>query len=202
MKGFLKKSVVLFLAFVLLFSAFPVKGRCASDEEQVRRQMMKFAGYCKNYKPLKAAGMVSSDKLGKFKYVRYKSVQKLIRKSQKRYFSCEITDVSVSGKKARVSISYRYFNNANGTSTALTEYLHRGAKADLEKILRNNIRSAQREKYIDEDEDFMELDMTVHFKKVKGKWLISRVNDDLLDLTDGGVVTTILDCIKSPLRYW
>lgn len=202
MKKYLKKSVVLVLTFVLLFSAFPVRGRCASDEDQIRRQMMKFAGYCRNYKPLKAAGIVAPDKLDKFKFVKFKSVQKLIRKSQKKYFSCEINDISVDGKRARVNISYRYFNNANGTSIALSEYLHSSSKANLEKILRNNIKSAQREKYIDEDDDFMELDMTVHFKKVKGKWMISKVNDDLLDLTDGGVVTTIMDCARSPLRYW
>ena len=192
-------SVLLTVVFVLMLFSQTVEA--ASPNAQVKAQAKQFIKVCRKYnrnEAMKYIDMASNK--NKFYYINDATWNDQIRKI-KQHDKAKITKIKINGSTATVYLDYKTVDCYAIFSECFRRELHQKGvintkrlEADITKSLTS---SAKRWK---KEQDTYEL--KIKFKKLKGKWIISKINYDVRFMYDSGVAQALYDFSKKPYDFY
>ena len=197
-----KKILFLFVAIILFISPMQVQAASQKDIKQIRTQTHGFLKACKKYDRDKAMTYVDMKaNYQKFYYITDKTWNKYITQIKK-HDRFKIVSIKVKGKEANVRIEQETAPLYDVVYYALHNELHRKGKSDtnrFHKYVTNDLKYYAKHH---SDKDQLTYISKLKFKKVNGKWIISKINDDFLYLYDSGAASALKDFIKNPFSFY
>lgn len=134
------------------------------------------------------------------------AIVKYIRKTQKKYFTYEITDIRINDNYAYVDITYSNFDTYSMTENFLRDMLDKKLKnksLDLKKNMTPMLIQYFKWYLKDPSEDYIcDSVITLKFKKKGKAWKLYKNNSKLYDLMDGGLANALRDFSKNPIKFY
>lgn len=198
-----RKILILMLSMLITFycliSAIP--SQAASPSTQVRTQTKKFIKVCRTYNrnnAMKYIDMASNK--NKFYYVQFAAWNEPIRKI-KQHDKAKITKIIIDGSTANVYLDYKTVDCYAIFYECFKRELHNKGvintnrlEADITKKLTNSAKRWKKEQTTSE--------LKIKYKKLKGKWIISKVNFDVRFMYDSGAAEAMYDFTKNPFIFY
>lgn len=191
-------SVILTVIFISLIFSQSVEA--ASPESQIRKSVNGYIKACKSYNLKKAKSYIHMNKKTKFYYINDAEWNKYIKKAQKS-FNAEITDISINGNTALVSLHYGGLDMYGCITTAWHNELHEKGKINtnrLNKYVINELKYALKNK----DDSYFEDFTTIKLTKKKGSWKINGPSKNVIRLFDGGASEALKDISSNPFSFY
>lgn len=195
-----KKILFLFVAIILFISPMQVKAASQKDVKQIKAQTVGLIRACKKYDRNKAMKYIDMNtNKGKFYYITVKDWNTYIKQIKKRD-KYKITEIKVKGKEATVYLDYTTVDLYGVVSGCFTEELHKKGKFNSEQFQKNVTKEIKYcLKHRKELKEIYELKLKL--KKVKGKWIVSKINYDVRFMYDSGVSDCLKDFIDNPFNF-
>lgn len=204
----IKKVITILMTICIIFIALPVRSQAFysedPDAQKVAAQAEGLFKACRKYniKKIRSYCVHSNNLL----HIKDKTIQKQIKKSQKKYFSAEINNIVVDGDNALVTVTVTNFNSYLLGQAWFKECVNRKLKnnnwsgSDSLRLLNKWYKYWI--KTCDPESDLWSDTVTLKFKKHKGKWKLSKNNNTLYDMMDGGLVHVLRRASKNPLKIY
>ncbi len=220
----LKTLLCAVLACILVLSTTcPVYA--ASDEKKITKQVNKYFGYVKNYDHVAIDKMMY--KRHTVRYWKLSSLEKTVKKINKKSFKYQIDTITVKGNKATVKVKVLYYDGYISCRASIKEQLQKilnkkQSKIDLNAVASDLWKSFKYDrkyynKHLAQDaainypdtfsEDFAEYTEYYSYASYKipmikknGKWYIQKMTANMRDTYDCDTSSTILWCLDNPFK--
>lgn len=195
-----KKILFLFVAIILFITPMQVQAASQKDVKQIKAQTVGLIRACKKYDRNKAMKYIDMNtNKGKFYYNTVKDWNTYIKQIKKRD-KYKITEIKVKGKEATVYLDYTTVDLYGVVSGCFTEELHKKGKFNSEQFQKKVTKEIKYcLKHRKELKEIYELKLKL--KKVKGKWIVSKINYDVRFMYDSGVADCLKDFIDNPFNF-
>lgn len=195
--------ILSFLAVLFLLARVPTNERltahAADQKSKITKQVNTYMSAVRRYDIKKLKSMQIDKDIF---HIRNKHIEKYIRKINRDCLSYEIKRIKVRGSSATVYLHARQHTSQCDFEYAmkqvLWEYDKSWSSAKFGKELYEYLIWA----YDPEDEVMMYDDnIKISMTKKGNKWMINKMNKDMLFLKDGGLIYFMEDFTKHPLKY-
>ena len=199
----LKRILKTFLVFAMIFSfslnSFAISAHAADQKSRIAKQVNTYMSAVRRYDIKKLKSMQIDKDIF---HIRDKYIEKYIRKINRDCLSYEIKRIKVRGSSATVYLHARQHTSQcdfeNAMKQVLWEYDKSWSSAKFGKELYEYLIWA----YDPEDEVMMyDINIKISMTKKGNKWMINKMNKDMLFLKDGGLIYFMEDFTKHPKKY-
>lgn len=197
----LKKYLFLIVALALFICPMQVHASSQKDVKQIRAQTVGFLRACKKYNRDKAMSYVDMKaNYQKFYYIKDNTWNKYI-KQIKKHDRFRIISINVKGNEATVKIEQYTDSLYDVFAYCLHDELVHKGKWDNKRFHKEVTKTLKYFAKHPSDEEQSAFDYKLKFKKIRGKWMISKINYDFMFLYDSGATSALRDFTKNPFKF-
>lgn len=209
-------AVAFALGFSLLAPALlPIAGNgavveAANDKTKVKQTVKNFFKYSKTLNTKKMKTYVDSNCKKTIDEIAPTPAIKAFMKKRNKSLSYSIKNVKVSGNKASVKVKCKYLNSKNAYGKMMEDLMSWLAKEaaagtdysaytekELVKIMDEVIKKSFADNPKAYDNKYRSKTFTIKLQKVKGKWKISQIDQNLVDAISSNYQSGIEEYFKS-----
>lgn len=196
-----RKYLFLFVAFILFVSPMQVQAKNEKDIKQIKAQTVGFLRACKNYDRNQAMKYVDMKaNYQRFYYIKDNTWNMYIKKIKK-HDKFRIKVIQVNGKEATVRIEQDTDSLYDLFAYCLHNELVRKGKWNDKRFHKDVTKTLKSwAKHYSSDEQLTYVNR-LKFKKIHGKWIISKINYDFMFLYDSGATSALKDFVNNPFKF-
>ena len=183
----MKRFLCGLMSVIMLFCVVPVNAKAANNESKITNQATGFLKACKNYTPLKIAKYFQPAEYRKaFPVWNNKKMQKVVSKVQNDHFKYTITDVSIKGKRASVTVNVDYYDLWDEVLDSMI-YCHKKNYSFRSDAFANRILKLYKENS-KKNGSASCIHTTVKIPMIKrnGKWMVQKMTKQMNKISDAG----------------
>lgn len=192
------KKILSVILIILCFLFIPAQVQAASPKKQVTKQAKSVIKACKSYD--QQALFKHLKKTKGFYYIINDTWNQYI-KENKRHDKIKIKNVSVKGKNASVYIEIKTIDYYELIADCISKELKRSGPIDINRMENDIINKMAKYNSLWKKHQ-TECYLNIYFKKINGKWKVSKNNEAIHYLYDSGAGKVLKDFIKHPYDFY